>query len=918
MTSQPSSTPEQLQERVEKQTTLLKHQIKQRKNIEQALKRETAVLKLLQEVAAAANLAQTVEEAFRFALDKICEYTGWPLGHVYLLQKDRESNKFYPVSGRIWHCDDENRFRSFMDVSEAMNRLNDVGWLGQVLLSGEPHWLVDATQEDNFLRGKRLLELPVKAGMAFPVLVGSEVTAVLEFFSAHPSEPDEDLLKAMTFVGTQLGRVIERQRAEERIRRSEALLAKAQAVAHVGSWWRDQQTDEATWSDELYRIFGLEPQTNAPSTETFLSYVHPDEQQHTRHLLQRIRDTGQGETFYLRIVRADGLVRTLFVQIQTQMNELGQTNALLGTAQDVTDQQQAEFTLKQRLQESQVMAAISQALSETLDLDRVLHLIVQSVQQIVSHIEWAVIHLFDPETETLYPAAVAGVEMKPQNYTVKLGEGYISRVYTEGKVLNISDLQAEGWLLPIHSALHMRAFLAVPIQSPVRRIGTIGVHCRVPGVFTQQDEQLLMTLGVQVAMAIENARLYKAQQAAWKTAETLRAANIALTQTLSLNNVLETFLDYLHQLVEYTSADILLVEEGDLLRIHALRGYAGIVDHRPMRHHTIHLGWQDVPFLEAIVTSQKSLSISDTKEHPDWRPHLEGGGEIQSWLGVPLLTGNKLIGICSINHTKTGHFHRERRIMAEALAVQAASAIQNAQMFTEVQDGRERLHRLTHQVITAQEEERQRISRELHDEAGQALIALKLGLELTRSKLPNDLGVVQQDIQDAIKLADDTMTNIRLLAHGLRPLALDTLGLNATLDGLCTDFAQRTQLKIEYQGVELPVLPGAITITLYRFTQEALTNVAKHAQATQVVISLQYRSGLIILTIHDNGQGFNLDDKLAPHQQTASMGLIGMIERIERLGGQLKIHTAPGQGTNLVVHVPVHELSSSPSFLTFE
>ena len=212
---------------------------------------------------------------------------------------------------------------------------------------------------------------------------------------------------------------------------------------------------------------------------------------------------------------------------------------------------------------------------------------------------------------------------------------------------------------------------------------------------------------------------------------------------------------------------------------------------------------------------------------------------------------------------------------------------------------------LAKQVVWAQEEERQRVSRELHDEAGQALIALKISLELMQADLPADNQALLQNFSEAIALTDATRDQIRLLAHGLRPPALDTVGLNLTLEDFCRDFARRTQLIIDYQGIQLSPLPDVATITLYRFLQEALTNVAKHAQATEVKVDLTGDEEVLQLSIEDNGHGFFVATSPSHSKQLTGIGILGMQERLELLGGYLELHTAVGQGTRVVATIPV-------------
>ncbi len=214
----------------------------------------------------------------------------------------------------------------------------------------------------------------------------------------------------------------------------------------------------------------------------------------------------------------------------------------------------------------------------------------------------------------------------------------------------------------------------------------------------------------------------------------------------------------------------------------------------------------------------------------------------------------------------------------------------------ELKFSRERMRMLAQQVVTAQEEERQRISRELHDESGQALVGLKLSLDTIYNDIPKDMRSVRKRMKAAIDSADRTMGEMRTLAHSLRPPTLDLGSMDIVLKGLCSKYSENTGLAVEYSGANLD-LPGEIKVVLYRFVQEALTNVAKHARASQVIVRLGYKRKKVILTVEDNGIG------LERKQASQGMGLIGMRERIGLLEGRLSIRSAR-HGTRLDAFIP--------------
>jgi signal transduction histidine kinase/DNA-binding response OmpR family regulator len=170
-------------------------------------------IELLQLITVAANEASTVDEAMRTALDGVCAHSRWPVGHVHI--KDAAG---VLVSTSLWHLDDPERYETFRKASEATTFAPGAGLPGRVLEERKPAWIVDVTKDSNFPRSKAAQDTGLRAGFAFPVLIGEEVAAVMEFFSGEPAEPDVAVLTIMAHVGSQLGRVIERRRAEDALK----------------------------------------------------------------------------------------------------------------------------------------------------------------------------------------------------------------------------------------------------------------------------------------------------------------------------------------------------------------------------------------------------------------------------------------------------------------------------------------------------------------------------------------------------------------------------------------------------------------------------------------------------------------------------------------------------------------------------
>ncbi len=214
---------------------------------------------------------------------------------------------------------------------------------------------------------------------------------------------------------------------------------------------------------------------------------------------------------------------------------------------------------------------------------------------------------------------------------------------------------------------------------------------------------------------------------------------------------------------------------------------------------------------------------------------------------------------------------------------------------------RENLRKMAEHVVNAQEQERKRLSRELHDDLGQALIAHMLRLQNLRAEIPALSENIIKELENLIADTSQTINKMRQLAQDMRPTMLDTLGLKTTLQNHCREYSIRAGLPVTLEIDEkLPELPDIYSITLYRFLQETLTNVIKHSKAKHVWVELTLDELEIALTVQDNGIGFTIDE-----QTTAKgIGLTGLRERLLLVGGKLIVTSAHGKGTIISARLP--------------
>jgi signal transduction histidine kinase/ABC-type amino acid transport substrate-binding protein/CheY-like chemotaxis protein/HPt (histidine-containing phosphotransfer) domain-containing protein len=203
----------------------LQREVSQRKQAEEGLHKRTELVQLLLRIARDANKASSLKEAIGSAIEDVCNYNGWPIGHAYVLSL---ADPNLLMTSGIWHLDDPERFSNFMKITTSTTFQKGVGLPGRVMSSGKPKWIPDVTKDPNFPRATMGEDIGIKAAFAYPVIVGSDVIAVMEFFGPEALEPDEVLLDALIQVGSQLGQVAEREWAE-------AALAKAKDEAEAAN-----------------------------------------------------------------------------------------------------------------------------------------------------------------------------------------------------------------------------------------------------------------------------------------------------------------------------------------------------------------------------------------------------------------------------------------------------------------------------------------------------------------------------------------------------------------------------------------------------------------------------------------------------------------------------------------------------------
>ncbi|MGH3070709.1 MAG: GAF domain-containing sensor histidine kinase [Gaiellaceae bacterium] len=464
------------------------------------------------------------------------------------------------------------------------------------------------------------------------------------------------------------------------------------------------------------------------------------------------------------------------------------------------------------------------------------------------------------------------------------GRGILGALITDARSLRleaIADDPRSVGFPPHHPP--MRGFLGVPILLRGRAFGNLYLTERESDSFTAADQELVETLASQAAVAIENARLYEAARSWSDQLEALNEVGTALASEIELARLLELIARRLRGLIGARLVTIALPAGDGTLRVEAAdgNGAAEIVGMQLER-----AGSKSGRVLERRRAERVDSLLDDPEVDQETARRLG----VHTGLFAPLVAGGRPIGVI-VAHDREGadaRFTDTDLRLAETFAPRAAVAVDLS-----ARVAGDALRR----VVEAQELERRRLARELHDQTGQELTSVLLGLKAVEE--------AKSEVERAEALAAvreqvvGTLHDVRRLAVELRPKALDDFGLEAALERLRDTFSEQTGMRVDLESQLGGRLPSDVETALYRIVQEALTNVVKHAQASSVSIVLAQTNRAVTAVIEDDGRGFD------PEERVDGLGLLGMDERLALLGGKLKLESSPGAGATIVAEVPL-------------
>ncbi len=703
--------------------------------------------------------------------------------------------------------------------------------------------------------------------------------------------------------------IIQQKKVEDELREKDELLNKAHKIAHLGSWSHDLISNEVIWSDGMYRIFGMEMQQLPVTYEAFLNAVHPDDRKAVDNAY--INSTnGDKDNYEIehRIVRKDtGEIRHVYEKFEHLKDMSGKTIQSIGMAHDITERTVKEKTLRKLNQTllalSKTNLAMSQLDDETDYLKKVCDIIVEDTDFTMVMIAYAE----NDKSTSIRPMASAGFITDCDNETHltwndSFGRGPTGTAIRTGKISMCNNVYTDHTFEPWREQALKYGFVSTivfPLAIGDKVFGAISIYSKEPESFSDVEMNMLLELAGDLAQGIANIRLRAAHKSAEKALgeshnrlEELikeRTRELQITNDLLIKEI---------NIRKQQEKNLKLTEEK----------YRTVADYNYDWETWIAPDGKFVyvsPSCETITgytvdeyMNNPSLFIDIT--HPDDREMIKNHAS-DSTRGIiedctkdfRIITKNgeeRWIGHnCQSVYNAKGIFIGQRGSNRDITQRKRTEKI--------LIDSQKHLRELTQRMDIITEEERIRIAREIHDELGHLLTALKYDMEGLINNTNISENLIKSELNGMISMIEALIDSVRKIATELRPGILDHLGLFPAIEWKIDQFKLKSKATCVYSAAEIDIkFDKNETTIIYRILQEILTNISRHSKAKNISVSINNENDFFILKVVDDGVGF----KLNMDSQTGSLGLMGMRERAMSIGGKIKIESEPNKGTTVV------------------
>jgi GAF domain-containing protein/anti-sigma regulatory factor (Ser/Thr protein kinase) len=545
-------------------------------------------------------------------------------------------------------------------------------------------------------------------------------------------------------------------------------------------------------------------------------------------------------------------------------------------------------TQQRRAEQFRVLSEIGARITSLLEVDELLRETVRLVNQVLGYYLVAIGLI---EGDELVVKAGTGPRWTDPEFhppRLPLGVGISGWVAQTGEPLMAPDVSRDPRFLRLADSTETRSELAVPLMAKSRVIGVLDVQSNQLNAFDESDLIVLQSLANLTAIALEEARLFDAEQRRAEQFRVISEVGASITSILTVDELLQEIVRLVKTSLGYYHTAIGLVDSDELVM---KAGVGAHWDDPQFEASRLQVGGKGITAW--VASSGEPLLVPDVTEDSRYLP-IPGSEEIRSEVAVPLKTASGVIGVLDVQSNQANGLDQSDLALLKSVAHQAAIAIENARLYEQAQQA-------------AALEERSRLARDLHDAVTQTLFSASLIGEVVPTVWESDETEGRKLLQELRHLTRGALAEMRTLLLELRPAALAESSLDDLLHQLCEAASGRSGLTIEVviEGEERE-LPPDVHVALYRIAQEALNNVVKHARATAARLTLRCtasaegveaeRGSVVVLAVTDNGSGFD------PDQVSSDRLGLGIIrERAEAIGATLHIESEPGMGTEVSV-----------------
>jgi|GEM_PF-2297958 len=676
-------------------------------------------------------------------------------------------------------------------------------------------------------------------------------------------------------------------------------LDRAQAVGNIGSWRLDIQRNNLTWSDENHRIFGI-PKETPMTYETFLSTVHPDDR---NYVDTKWKECLAGKPYDIehRII-VDGHVKLVREKAYLEFDSQGALVGGFGITQDITERKEMENAIRQardelesRVQERTaelkgVVEALQDEMTERKQAEEALGAERQRFNDVLEILPVYVV-LLTPDYH---------VSFANRFFRKRFGESHGRRCFEY-----LFERSEPCEICDTYTVLETKAPHHWEWTGPDGRNYDI-----FDFPFTDTDgSPLILEMGIDIT---------ERKQAEKK----LKATNALLSlfsQKPSRKEYLDAVVDLIHSWTGYRCVGIRILDDKGYIPYESYIGFGRefwesesrlSIEHAQcvcMRVITGNPDPQDV----SMMTPGGSFHCEDTvafvgRLSPEEKARFRGVCIQNGFLSlsiVPVRYGNKILGSIQLADEKRKKLSLPFIEFLELMSPLIGEAVNRFNLEDEIRESESHLRLLSSQLLTVQEDERKRISAELHDDIAAKLAGIKFSLEKRLMETDEKNKKMSQSLRDIVSLVLETIASTRRIMINLRPAMIDDLGILATLNWSCREFEQIfTTIQIEKQvKIEEIEIPDHLKIVIFRIVQEGMNNIAKHSGANHISLALEKINDTLALSIEDNGRGFDVENKTLVSEMFHGFGIINMQERTRLSGGEFSIKSFKEKGTSIKV-----------------